>query len=76
MNGVVRGGMYGYKVYMDRCGFRYKDATLRGQGGFRCVNGALRSYAYDRASLLMRSGNRRSYALSGVGTGGALGFRI
>jgi len=35
VNGVVRGGMYGYKVYMDRCGFRYKDATLRGQGGFR-----------------------------------------
>ena len=40
------------------------------------MNGALRSYAYDRTSLLMRSGNRRSYALSGVGTGGALGFRI
>lgn len=40
------------------------------------MNGALRSYAYDRASLYMRSGNRRSYAISGTGTGGALGFRL
>lgn len=45
MNGVVRGGNYSrdYKVYMNRCGFRYKDATLRGQGGFRlcewCIKG-------------------------------------
>lgn len=40
------------------------------------MNGALRSYAYDRASLYMRSGNRRSYAISGIGTGGGLGFRL
>ena len=53
----------------DTEGARFRECEYRVS-----LNGVLRSYAYDRASNFMRSVMRRGYALSGIGTGGGLGF--
>lgn len=59
---------------MNRCGFRYKDATLRGQGGFR-LNGVIRTGTSRGNARLYRSAHRQGYG-RGIGNDASVGFRV